>query len=79
MLLKNALATVKYYEQWLQVLFKAFSCELPQMDLERMPPSYRELVEECVAPIAEQRPTFSEILPKLRRLLPSAQQSTAKT
>lgn len=51
-----------------QIMYQVFSGQKPPFDRKDMPRDYEQLIEDCWNDSPDQRPTFSEILKRLRRM-----------
>ena len=57
-----------------QIMFKVFAGQRPPVDTEGMPEGFRNLLEDCWASEPSLRPSFKEILGRLRQLLSEERQ-----
>lgn len=55
-------------------MYKVFAGQRPPVDLDAMPEGFRNLLEDCWASEPSMRPSFKEILGRLRQLLSEERQ-----
>ena len=55
-------------------MYKVFAGQRPPVDLDAMPEGFRNLLEDCWASEPNLRPSFKEILGRLRQLLSEERQ-----